>query len=911
MLRLAGRVGRVVRRHTNQLPTAPTTTHVDAIAGNGRRCLSSYEYSYPATSHVRGADRRHQVAESMQNKTHRLLDSSATPLGSFNATTTDDIIAAVHYWTSSERPPAARLRSATIASRLVRRFTVEIAVNNLWACDRSSSVAELNSSLRKVWLQVEGKEGCEAAEAALRAETEEYFDNRSEVEPTVESFLTTAAKWLQLAQDVQDGEVELRTEAAERAAGILMYGFTECLEITEKDGQQRAQITNLFQDVYQQLEECGSDQLSVVEERMNQLRSEGWDRMLVGEHSGRISNSIGVENSIVSDGAARPTSDATSTESDASPSSPLEESLKHQFMKITEAADADSYKKVKAIYLRLLSMSDEPDSSFVLDQATAQHFADYLIRTRPADVDPKLIMDVFGAELIPNGSSSSIGDLMSLQLKSGDEEGMRAALETFCGAMEANGGETFNKDTLYSALLVALKTKSLVTVINACRAQGAVSMLYEPFAKALIEMGKSESNDYVRFQLLLAYNQDGFEPGADFIRSFLSNYISIRKDPLGANKILRKVFEMLYIKGRTTQAAPSECYGMLLSAMLASTDVNNSEAQDLFRRLMNLYKSTNDETLRPDPCSPIFYHYISTIPIRNGDPVQVEKAEEALCEMIDIMKAFPDMNNDEDLNWPKRCFDLVIKAHTSKRVGDKAVLERVCKLIDDMEQIGIKERGFATQTYLHAVASAKRPEVSIRSKAKDIFDRFRTSFKNGETGNDKQPNMHMFCNMMEILVKSKKGGEDMLTQVLDLCDEMKEYGLYLDHTRHNYAVIACTRGKIEDEHLRLRALQYTTDLLTQRQEEDCVNIDKGSKSVAISRMMEYGHLVHAFRFLLPGKGNVQKRNELIASAFKCCCRDGVLSEKNMEIFRKSVPPNVLGFDENKEKKKEWCRNVLF
>ena len=75
--------------------------------------------------------------------------------------------------------------------------------------------------------------------------------------------------------------------------------------------------------------------------------------------------------------------------------------------------------------------------------------------------------------------------------------------------------------------------------------------------------------------------------------------------------------------------------------------------------------------------------------------------------------------------------------------------------------------------------------------------------------------------------------------------------------------------------------------------------------------MEHGHLVHAFRFLLPGKDNIQRRNELIASAFKCCCRDGVVSEKNMEIFKKSAPPSVLGISENMEIKKEWSRNVLF
>ena len=902
MIRFVGCMGRASRRRSVLFGSL----------GAGR--LSSY--SYPASSQVYGAGRRHQAAESMHDKTHRLLDSSATPLGSFNAKTTDDIIAAVHYWTSPERPPAARQRSATMASRLVRRFTVEIAVGNLWAGDRSSLVADLNSSLRNVWLEVEGKEGCEAAEAALRAETEEYFDNRSEVEPTVESFLTTAEKWLQLARD---DETDLRTEAAERAAGILMYGFTECLEITEKDGQQREQITTLFQDVHKQLEACGSDQLSIVEKRMNQLRGEGWDRILadLDDRSGRSDSSIGSEeDSNVSDADdVGSNSDGRAAESDASPSSPLEESLKQQFIKITESADANSYKGVEAIYRRLLSMSDEPDSPFVLDAATAQHFADYLIRTRPADVDPKLIMTLFDAETIPNDSSSSststssgsIGDILFLHLKSGDEEGMRAALETFCGAVKANGSETFNEDTLYYALLAALKTKSLVAVINACQAQGAVSTLYQPFAKALIEMS-TDSNDFVRFQLLLAYNQRGFEPGVDFIRSFLSDYIFIRKDPIGANTILREVFEMLYKKGRTTQAPPSECYNVVMSAILACPDVNNAEVQELFCRFMDLYKSTNDEMLRPDPRSPIFYRYISAMLIRNSHKMQVEKAEKALCEMTDIMKTCSGMKNNEDMNWPKRCFDLVIEGH--KRVGDVAVVARVGKLIDDMEQIGIKERGFATQTYLHAVASSKMPSATVRSKAKDIFERFRTSFKNGETGNDR-PNTHMFCNMMEILVKSKKGGEDTLMQILDLYDEMKKDSLHLDSSRHNYIVIACARGNIEDEVIRLRALQYTTDLLSRRQEEDCANIDKGSKSVAISRMMEHGHLVHAFRFLLPGKDNIQRRNELIASAFKCCCRDGVVSEKNMEIFKKSAPPSVLGISENMEIKKEWSRNVLF
>lgn len=148
--------------------------------------------------------------ESMQEKTHRLLDSSETPLGSFRASTCDDIIESVQFWTSPDRSPAARLRSAESASRLVQRFPVEVAVNNLWANDMSWALAEMNASLRKVWVEVDGRDGAENAEAALRAEVEEYFNNpRCEHEPEVESFLSTASKWMSL----KDGDdAALRAE---------------------------------------------------------------------------------------------------------------------------------------------------------------------------------------------------------------------------------------------------------------------------------------------------------------------------------------------------------------------------------------------------------------------------------------------------------------------------------------------------------------------------------------------------------------------------------------------------------------------------------------------------------------------------------------------------------------------------
>lgn len=683
----------------------PSKTHIYAItfAGNdnSRRNLSSYSYTNSSASNTFYESNDHQVdsMESMRDKTHRLLDSSETPLGSFRASTCDDIIESVHYWTSPDRPPAARLRSAKIASRLVQRFTVEVAVNNLWANDMSWALAEMNASLRKVWVEVDGRDGAENAEAALRAEVEEYFNNpRCEHEPEVESFLSTASKWMSL----KDGD-----DAALRAGGILIY-LTECLEIGEKDQQQRQQIIDLFHDVCSSLEQSDSDQskqLSVLEERMNQLRGEGWDGM--GERLGeRNVTTPDANDSIVgstSNGATERSEDRPS------PSSPLEDSLKQQFIDITTSADAASYKKVEAIYRRLVSMSDEPDSSFILDDATAQYFADYLTRTRPVDADSKPIRDLFGEESIPNGSSNNIG-LDLLQLK---------------------------------------------------------------------------------------------------------------------------------------------------------------EAKEYFK-------------------------YINSLQIMNGDLMQIEKAEEALNEMVGIIKSTS--YSDDDLNWTKRCFDVVAKAH--RRVGDDSVVERVGKLIETMDEIGIKEKGFVTRTYLHAVALAKQQEKSTVSKAEEIFENFLASYRKDEAGADK-PDAHMFLNMMEILVKERRS--DMLARVLDLHDKMTEHGLRLDGSRHNYILIACAKGRIEDEEIRLRALRYITDSLNELQQDDGRNIDNSPKRIALSRMMTYGFIVHSLRRLLPGKDNAERRKSQIDSVFDCCCRDGVLSAKNIKVFKK----------ERAGIKKEWSRNVNF
>ena len=290
-----------------------------------------------------------------------------------------------------------------------------------------------------------------------------------------------------------------------------------------------------------------------------------------------------------------------------------------------------------------------------------------------------------------------------------------------------------------------------------------------------------------------------------------------------------------------------------------------------------------------------YFKYINTLQIMNGDRVQIEKAEEALNEMVGIIKSTA--YSEDDLKWTKRCFDVVARAH--RRVGDDSVVERVGKLIDTMDEIGIKEKGFVTRTYLHAVALGKQQEKSIVSKAEEILDNFLASYRKGEAGADK-PDAHMFLNMMEILVKERRS--DMLARVFDLHDKMTELGLRLDTvSRHNYILIACAKGRIENREIRLRGLRYITDFLNELQQDDGRNIDNSPKRFAVSRMMKYVDIVHSLRRFLPGEDNAERRKSLIDSAFDCCCRDGVLSAKNIKVFKK----------ERAGIKKEWSRNVNF
>ena len=210
--------------------------------------------------------------ESAMDLTHRLLDLQSTPLGSYTSATTIETLDAFRYF-ASKTP--VRLRSATLAHRLLGRYAVEISANNIWAKDESHQLAGMYDDLRKVWLDIDGRIGVEHAEASLRGAVEEYFNGRSEMEPSVASFVSVIQMWLKVDDDAHIGGK--REAVAERAAGVLLY-LTECLEIS-KDDIYRQKIENLFHIIRKKLPlaHSTSKYSGLLDQRMEQLRGEGWE----------------------------------------------------------------------------------------------------------------------------------------------------------------------------------------------------------------------------------------------------------------------------------------------------------------------------------------------------------------------------------------------------------------------------------------------------------------------------------------------------------------------------------------------------------------------------------------------------------------------------------------------------------
>jgi len=955
--------------------------------------------------------------------THRLLDHTATPLGSFRSSTTTDILDAIAYWTNSasastsNKPvPAVRLRSATLATRLLDRFATEVAANNLWAKDMSWTIAKQYAKLRKLWLDIDGRVGAENAEAALRGAVEEYFAGKSDIEPTVESFVSTAHKWLQLGcQHAGTGDRPTRSddqvEAAERSAGILLY-LTECLEIS--DDAHRRQISHLFHAASERLQDLApmNETVTLLQKRVDQLRGEGWD-IKETDTPVFLEDDVAVEN--VASEITNITSNSTgipNTSTSTTGSTCLEDSLKRQFENVTQRADAESVGKVEAIFSRFESLSKERDTSFVIDEKVYRNLLHYYMRAKPhnaaakaEDVLNKLIecraasgSDSSVDTLVYNGvmrlwwddtsgdqvktsqripkvysriaepNTESLNILLSSQLDNNDKEGMEKAMQAFYNMMDVNV-TSLDEETLYYALCTAMKMKGNedTKLMSKWRSKNLDIPLFDsPMSRVIEEMCRNRFAD--RAGSLISHAvQHGFKPDLSYFRRVIDDCVG-RNDAISAAIILKRFLRM-YRNEHIDIAPDGECFAVVLQSLFGSrknssgrgllnsfldlhatkiitfsssevTDVlekvfracksdpsttanllnrletmydegitniplttafyyrtmmateSRKSIQTIFCRLLERYKAKRDERLRPD--TPSFYRYISTFVGRKCSAEDAAKAKKALELMMEMYES----DKSDSAKPDEACFRKVIMAYIE--VGDDDSLECANGLIAEMERIEIYDTEYATRNLLRAYAKS---EGGYRSKAEEVFARMMSSYENGNE-DAKPSNPATFSWLMETIVSEE--GEDAAVRVLDLWKEMECLDIKADsiHT-YNHVLSACSKGKLEDESVRLRALKFIVDLLNKRQRNEQIS---GS---AVAHMMSYGHLLRVLKKLFPDEANEDRRNKLIQTAFNSCCNDGLLSAANLNAYREAAPPHALGLDRNSEPKKEWSRNVAY
>ena len=903
-----------------------------------------------------------------------------------------------------------RLRSATLANRLLNRFATEVAANNLWAKDMSWTIAEQYEKLRQVWLDIDGRSGAENAEAALRGAVEEYFAGKSDIEPTVESFASTAQKWLQLGcQRTGTGDSGEQVEAVERAAGILLY-LTECLEIS--DDAQRRQISHLFHAASERLEDLArmNETGTLLQQRMDQLRAEGWDMKEI-ETSVFVEDDVPVE-SITSEIITSDNTGIPDTSTSKTGSTYLEDSLKQQFENVAQRANAASVGKVEAIFHRFESLSKERFTNFVIDEKVYQNLLDYYIRARPhnagtkaEDVLNRLIECKAGSgsespidTLVYNGimrlwwhdtsrgqvqapqriqklyariaepDTESLNILLSSQLDNNDKEGMVKTMQAFYNMMDVNV-KALDEETLYYALSIAVKMKGNedLKVMSKCRSNNLDIQLFDsPMSRVIEEMCKKQLADRAG-SLIFHAVQHGFKPDLSYYRRIIDDCVG-RNDATSAATILKR-FVRMYRNEHIDVAPDGECFGVVLQSLFGSRKNSSGRAllhsfldlhatkvitfsknevsdvlekvfracksdpstsahllnrlatmydegttniplitafyyrtmmatkskksiQAIFCRLLERYKAKRDKRLRPD--TPSFYRYISTFVGRKCSAEDADKAKKALQLMIEMYES----EKNDSAKPDEACFRTVILGYIE--VGDDESLECANELIAEMERIGIYDTEYATRNLLRAYAKS---EGGCRSKAEEVFARMMRSYENGNE-DAKPTNPATFSWLMESIVSEE--GEDAAVRVLDLWKQMEGLDIKADsiHT-YNHVLSACSKGKLEDESVRLRALKFIVDLLNKRQRNEQIN---GS---AVAHMMSYGHLLRVLKKLFPDEANEDKRNKLIQNSFKCCCNDGLLSAANLNAYQEAAPPHALGLDRNSEPKKEWSRNVAY
>ena len=123
---------------------------------NGLRCDIRYSERTISSSAT-----RQWHGEGAISVTERMLDTSASPIGTFNSELVDSSLHAARYWTTMYAGSSLAVHSLSAAGRILRRIDVERAAGNSWACDTAvvKQVSELRTLLCEAWLDVEASTG--------------------------------------------------------------------------------------------------------------------------------------------------------------------------------------------------------------------------------------------------------------------------------------------------------------------------------------------------------------------------------------------------------------------------------------------------------------------------------------------------------------------------------------------------------------------------------------------------------------------------------------------------------------------------------------------------------------------------------------------------------------------------------
>ena len=852
--------------------------------------------------------------DEIERLTVRILDT--TPLGTMSSTLLDDAIAAVQHWCNTETG-----FGVDSADRLLKRLLYEHSTGSAASRQYTDSIAHLQLQILNSWLRMSSFGlAMEKADAILTSMIQWY-----------ERGLSTHDPYPQLVSFIE--ACLHQGHAAMAVTRLLLW-----TEVPNKDTE--TELVSLMNSVLQLcVQQNDAITAAILSERMEVLEAEHeWQNLHITDDARKLI----LEGAL----AAREKGVKSSDETAAKQLSSIElEAIQERFMKFLKVASLDDRQKVsemarhtsmfpqsesilplyKSFFDYFVRIKDVKHATLTLSRMdefdyvmTEKNFLDILrllVKSTPDRDAPWRAQEVVTRmeELERNGRlsiSTLTYNLLCQAWAHSAEPAASQKVEDILSRMliaKENGdaSKTPNIDTYMIYLSVWPKDHEnrVIQVVSELMNQGTdvrikeMSHIVEGSLEALAVASPNASSKQLGDRGDVAWKlfHQAVSQGITVTPRMCANFLRTQN----RNAVLR---ELKFLETLTDVTIPIECYEYAIMALLDAREPSFNQKKQMVSKMLKMYsegsisaESSDVEAILVRIMLELEYH---------GRPSPVDAMLKLFEELI-----LSDEAPVKDVKVPIDCFNIALKCWAGESDADKVedtfkrlisyheaghdslqpttasfsmllrvlpltnapvdkvaersanIMEQLIELYESTGNDACKPDAFCFATVLTALSKVSSPNAAAKA----------TKFLNSMLELGIQPTASVFNKVMHTILRDTTNSFDgvgKFKRVLSLMRKMKNVGCTPDVLSYKFMLRACRVPHRRDRSL---ALNVAMDAMGQ--------LRKSGKADAAS----YGVLFWILHSSLARER--EERDKLMSSACRLCYEDGLLTEKNLELFR--------------------------